>query len=115
MQTQIERDDLRVATAGGCRQRGAKLRDRLWIAGAIGADQILGLLLEMVEICPVGQSVHRTTSVHIADGPQYRLHKGSHRLDLLQVGSTLPAGPGTACNRDLRLGPVPGWVKTARR
>jgi hypothetical protein len=38
-----------------------------------------------------------------ADGPQFRLHKGSLIAITRQVGSTLPAGPDAACTADAML------------
>jgi hypothetical protein len=51
----------------------------------------------------------------IADGPQYRLHKGLDVARKLQVGSTLPAGPGAACTASVTIWPAQATVNVAGR
>ena len=58
VQAEIERDDVIVAAVGGGRKRVTKPRERVRVAVAVEVEQILGLLLEMIEIHPIGQSVH---------------------------------------------------------
>src|SRR6185312_3074454 len=87
-----------------CRQRGTKPRQRSRIAAAIETDQFLGLFLQMIEIQSIGRPVHQTPPCMSA--PTARNTGCTKALDVarkLQVGSTLPAGPGAACTARGRI------------
>jgi hypothetical protein len=61
---------------------------------------LLGLLLQMIEIQSIGQRIHRNTSVHdIAEGPQYRLHKGCGCRSKAASGFNPSRGPGSGLHR----------------
>jgi hypothetical protein len=54
----------------------------------------------MIEIQSIGERIHRNTSVHdIADGPQYRLHKGSRCRSKAASGFNPSRGPGSGLHR----------------
>src|ERR1700722_9177995 len=100
MQAKFEGCDLVVAAACAQRKRVAKPRDRVSVAAPVATDQVLGLLLQVVEIQSIGRSVHRKTSVlEIADGPQYRLHKGSQCSSEAASGFNPSRGPGCGLHR----------------
>src|SRR4051812_32450723 len=54
----------------------------------------------MIEIQSIEKTVHQKTSVHdIADGPQYRLHKGTRCRSKAASGFNPSRGPGSGLHR----------------
>jgi hypothetical protein len=71
---------------------------------------LLGLLLQMIEIQSIGERVHQTPPC--MRSPTARNTGCTKALDIarkLQVGSTLPAGPGAACTAGLQYGQGGKW------
>src|SRR4029077_20107706 len=58
VQAEVERRDLVVAPVRSRRERVTKPRDRFGVAVAVETDEIFGLFLQVVEIQPIGQSLH---------------------------------------------------------
>jgi hypothetical protein len=99
VQTQTERRDLVVALAGRRRQRATKPCDRFGIAVSVETNQVFGLFLQVVEIRPIGQLLHCGPPCIVADGPQYRLHKGAKRYLKVASGFDPSRGPGRGLHR----------------
>jgi hypothetical protein len=54
VKAQVERCDLLVGSTGRRRERVTKPRHRLRIAISVAANQVFGLLLEMIDIGSIG-------------------------------------------------------------
>ncbi len=76
VQAQAQLSERFIVFAGGGRQRVAKPGEGVDIAASIGGKQVLRLPLQLVEIRPVGESLHINLRAWSADDPQLRLHKG---------------------------------------
>ena len=105
MQPKPKRYDLVVAPAGGNRQRRAERRDRLGVTVSVKTDQVFGLFLQMLEIQSIGRSVHwKPPCLKSPKARNTGCTKALGAVLKLQVGSTLPAGPGATCIASKMIG-----------